>query len=166
MVQALHEIFTQFMSEDMASTIYLVSGVIFTLWYIPQFARLFKDTTGAAAMSLNTMFFQLLFRVPGLLFCIVANQEVSFWVIFLDTFARFLVFMLAMHKRISFHKSIMGNSGFFASLAPIDISNEVLDNEKQHLSKVTAASLSDSISRMNPNADPLDPIDDVPLEKK
>lgn len=137
MIELLHDLVKPILSEDVAGTIYMLSGIIFTCWYVPQIVRLYKDTTGAAALSLNTMFFQLCLRFPGLSFFALTMNTVAFWVVAIDMFARIIVLGLAAHKRISFHKEVSGEGSFIDSLRPIDMSKEVIESEKNHLSKMS-----------------------------
>lgn len=137
MIEFLHDLVEPILSKDVAATIYMLAGIIFTLWYVPQVVRLYKDTTGGAALSLNTMFFQLCLRVPGLAYFALTMNSVAFWVVAIDMFARIVVLGLAAHKRISFYHQVSGGGSFIDSLRPIDMSKEVIESEKNHLSKMS-----------------------------
>lgn len=137
MVEFLHDLLVPILNKDVAATIYMIAGIVFTCWYVPQIVRLYKDTTGGAALSLNTMFFQLCLRFPGLAYFALTMNNVAFWVVAIDMFARIIVLGLAVHKRISFHKEVSGEGGFINSLRPIDMSKEVIESEKSHLSKMS-----------------------------
>jgi uncharacterized protein with PQ loop repeat len=111
--------------------LYIAAGIIFTLWYVPQLYRLYKDTTGAAAISLNTLFFQMLLRLPALVYGIVAMQEPVYYSVLIDLIARIAIFVVATKKRIKFHTDIEGETGIFSALGAIDMDEEAIDTEKQ-----------------------------------
>lgn len=130
--QFIYDIFHPYISAEQAGTLYLVAGIVFTLWYFPQIVRLLKDTTGAAAMSLNTLLFQFILRFPGLLFSALVLQEPSFWVIFMDTAGRFVILVIASIKRVKFHRSIGDKGNILSVLSPVDVDSQVMiDTEKR-----------------------------------
>lgn len=153
MIEFLHDLVTPLLDKEIAGTIYMAAGIIFTFWYVPQIIRLMKDTTGAAALSLNTMFFQLLLRLPGLMFFALTMEVVPFWVVALDMFSRTVVLILAVQKRMAFHKEMLGDSSFFNALGAVDLSKEVLENEKQHHSSKMSKSMGHEVLPLKDSMD-------------
>lgn len=150
-LEFMHEIFAPLMSKEASSSLYMGAGFVFALWYIPQIIRLHKDTTGAAAISINTLFFQLLLRMPGLVFASIALESTVFYVIFMDLVARVIVLAMTMHKRIKFHHNI-GDNGLLDSLAAVDLNQDAIDTEiarRQHTKDMTKSPK----KFMEPNSD-------------
>lgn len=55
--------------------LYLISGVILPLFYVPQILRFGHDTTQLASYSLSKAACQFLLRVPALLFAVLVVQN-------------------------------------------------------------------------------------------
>lgn len=130
-ITSLHTFFGPFITVESAEKLYLAAGFVFALWYIPQIIRLMRDTTGAAALSLNTLFFQMCLRVPGLLYSCLAEQNVVFYVILLDAVGRGIVLGIAATRRVHFHNRLGDKAHLFGALAAVDMDEQsMIANEK------------------------------------
>jgi len=81
----------------LVSALYICSGLLLPLFYIPQILRLWRDRTLLGSYSLCKASAQLVLRVPALLFAIsVVHSDLMIFVLTLDLIGRFAEVLVAM----------------------------------------------------------------------
>lgn len=88
----------------MLELVYLLSGIVFGLAYIPQIITLWHDRTGAVAMSISSRAIYAACNLIGLIYAVIINGDIYFVLFsFIATLGCLAILLLAVMRRLELH---------------------------------------------------------------
>jgi len=104
-LQPLANVILSYTNREFLKFLYIASGSLIVLVYIPQIIRLLKDKTGAYSISLVSWASWAVLRIPAMMYALaVTNDIIMFLIVGGDLLGRIGVFGIASWKKKDFNR--------------------------------------------------------------